>query len=103
MSCQTPYLGEDRRVNRIRAVQQALGAPVKRIYLEIGVWHGFVLWRITADEKIAVDRRSSSPCAPAGSPTRRRAPPLLRNDQRRFLRDRGGLPRAARHRRRFVE
>jgi SAM-dependent methyltransferase len=49
------YLGEDRRVNRIRAVQQALDGRGARIYLEIGASHGFAFRRITADEKIAVD------------------------------------------------
>jgi hypothetical protein len=42
-------------VNRIKAVQQALDGRVKRVYLEIGVFHGSVFRRITADEKIAVD------------------------------------------------
>jgi Methyltransferase domain len=47
--------GEDRRVNRVKAVQQALDGRVKRVYLEIGVWRGFVFRQITAEEKIAVD------------------------------------------------
>jgi hypothetical protein len=55
MSYQTPHVGEDRRVNRIKAVQQAPDGRVKRVYLEIGVWHGFAFRCITADEKIAVD------------------------------------------------
>jgi hypothetical protein len=42
-------------VNRIKAVQQALDGRVNRVYLEIGVSHGFAFRRITADHKIAVD------------------------------------------------
>jgi hypothetical protein len=42
-------------VNRIKAVQLALDARVKPVYLEIGVSHGRAFRRITADEKIAVD------------------------------------------------
>nr|WP_232065425.1 class I SAM-dependent methyltransferase [Mycobacterium shinjukuense] len=49
------HLGADRRTNRIRAVQQALDGRVTRVYLEIGVSHGFAFRRIAADEKIAVD------------------------------------------------
>lgn len=47
------YFGKDR--HRIRAVQQALKGREAPVYLEIGVSHGFVFRRITADEKIAVD------------------------------------------------
>jgi Methyltransferase domain len=46
---------EDRRVNRIKAVQRALDTRVKPVYLEIGVSHGFAFRRIVADQKIAVD------------------------------------------------
>jgi hypothetical protein len=46
---------EDCRVNRIKAVQQALDGRTKSVYLEIGVKRGATLRRITADEKIAVD------------------------------------------------
>jgi hypothetical protein len=42
-------------VNRVKAVQRALDGRVKRVYLEIGVEHGFAFRLITADEKIAVD------------------------------------------------
>jgi len=42
-------------VNRIEAVQQALDGRVQRVYLEIGVSHGWAFRRITAVEKIAVD------------------------------------------------
>jgi hypothetical protein len=42
-------------VNRFKAVQLALDARVKPVYLEIGVSHGRAFRRITADEKIAVD------------------------------------------------
>ncbi len=51
----TPHAGEDGRVNRIKAAQQALDGRVKRVYLEIGVSHGGAFRRISADEKIAVD------------------------------------------------
>jgi hypothetical protein len=50
-----PHVGEDRRVNRIKAVQQALDGRAKRVYLEIGVCRGVAFRHITADEKIAVD------------------------------------------------
>jgi Methyltransferase domain len=50
-----PYVGEDRRVNRIKAVQQALDGRARRVYLEIGVCRGVAFRHITADEKIAVD------------------------------------------------
>ena len=46
MSCQTPHVGGDRRVNRIKAVEQALDGRVKRIYLEIGVEYGRAFGRI---------------------------------------------------------
>ena len=46
---------EDRRVNRIKAVQRALDTRVKPVYLEIGVSRGFAFRRIVADQKIAVD------------------------------------------------
>jgi hypothetical protein len=49
------HLGEDPRVNRIKAVKQALEGRTKPVYLEIGVKSGAVFRRITADEKIAVD------------------------------------------------
>ena len=42
-------------MNRIKAVQQALGGRMKPVYLEIGVKRGSAFRRITADEKIAVD------------------------------------------------
>ena len=42
-------------MNRIEAVQQALDGRVQRVYLEIGVSHGWAFGRISADEKIAVD------------------------------------------------
>ena len=42
-------------MNRIEAVQQALDGRVQRVYLEIGVSHGWAFRRISADEKIAVD------------------------------------------------
>jgi Methyltransferase domain len=42
-------------VNRIRAVQQALAARSKPVYLEIGVSRGQAFQRISADVKIAVD------------------------------------------------
>jgi hypothetical protein len=42
-------------VNRIKAVQRALDARVKPVYLEIGVSRGVAFRRISADEKIAVD------------------------------------------------
>ncbi len=42
-------------VNRIRAVQQALAARVKPVYLEIGVSRGQAFQRISADVKVAVD------------------------------------------------
>jgi hypothetical protein len=50
-----PRAGEDRRVNRIKVVQQALDGRARRVYLEIGVSRGGAFQRITADEKIAVD------------------------------------------------
>jgi hypothetical protein len=55
MSCQASHVGEDRRANRITAMQQALDGRVKRIYLEIGVWLEVAFRRSSADEKIAVD------------------------------------------------
>lgn len=42
-------------VNRIKAVQRALGRRVNPVYLEIGVSRGQAFQRISADEKIAVD------------------------------------------------
>ncbi len=42
-------------VNRIRAVQRALGMRSDPVYLEIGVSRGQAFQRITADVKIAVD------------------------------------------------
>ncbi|KAA8960191.1 class I SAM-dependent methyltransferase [Mycobacterium sp.] len=42
-------------MNRIKAVQLALDARVKPVYLEIGVSHGRAFRRIAAEEKIAVD------------------------------------------------
>jgi hypothetical protein len=50
-----PDAGEYRRVNRIKAVQQALDGRVNSVYLEIGVERGWTFRRIAADEKIAVD------------------------------------------------
>jgi hypothetical protein len=55
MSCQTPHVGEDGRVNRIKAVQQPLDGRQKRVYLEIGVEYRRAFGCISADEKIAVD------------------------------------------------
>jgi hypothetical protein len=49
------YLGPDRRINRIRAVQQALDGRVAPVYLEVGVSQGFAFRRIAAGQKIAVD------------------------------------------------
>jgi hypothetical protein len=46
---------DNRRVNRIKAVQRVLDERESRVYLEIGVSHGWALRRITAGEKIAVD------------------------------------------------
>ena len=42
-------------MNRIKAVQQALGGRAKPVYLEIGVWKGLAFRHVTAAEKIAVD------------------------------------------------
>ncbi|KUI42164.1 biotin carboxyl carrier protein [Mycobacterium sp. IS-1590] len=42
-------------MKRIKAVQQALDARTKPVYLEIGVEYGRAFRRISADEKIAVD------------------------------------------------
>ncbi|WP_006245475.1 class I SAM-dependent methyltransferase [Mycolicibacterium tusciae] len=55
-------------MNRIKAVQQALGRRSSRVYLEIGVSRGSAFRRITAQEKIAVD-----PAFKLSTRTRRRA------------------------------
>jgi hypothetical protein len=55
MSPQRRHVGEDYRVNRIKAVRQALDSRVMPVYLEIGVSHGCAFRRIAAHEKIAVD------------------------------------------------
>jgi predicted O-methyltransferase YrrM len=55
MSRWTRHIVDNSRVNRIKAVRQALDGRTTSIYLEIGVSRGAVFQRISADEKIAVD------------------------------------------------
>src|SRR5262249_9127950 len=55
MSRRTRHVVDNDRVNRIKAVQQAIDGRPKSIYLEIGVSRGAVFQRISAEEKIAVD------------------------------------------------